>query len=382
MNTDPVRLDASLEFRDRTPGDGYGGELLLTGSTGPLGRYLLAELLDRTAMTVHVPVDAADVADGFQHIRRCLADAGRWQPAYAARIQPVPADLGRPWLGLRSAQFVDLAARLDGIYHCAADDHLVRGYDELARVNVAGTNELLRLAAYGRGVRFEHLSIVMVAPVEPATNRWMEAWPDERPVGAEGFTRTKWVAERLVAQAARRGLHASTYRTTTLTGDRDGRYPGRDVLVEYIQGTMKAGVYPERGRVGCWTPVDYAAAAIALLSTQPAGVYHVPGCAVPFQWVWEHLRGWGCPLRAGRDDQWRAAVRAAGVPLTYLLGDDSYHGDPDAGDPEENRAPPPGPSDMDCSRALAVLGQTLGEPVITAELVGRYLDDLRAKGLL
>jgi thioester reductase-like protein len=372
-----IRLNDSLEFRGQALDDGYGGDLLLTGATGFLGRYLLAELLDRTTATVHAPVATADFAAGYDLLRQRLTSCGRWNPGYARRIRPVPADLGQPWLGLAPGSFADLGARLDAIYHCAADDHLLKNYDELAPVNVHGTHELLKLASYGRGVRFHQLSIITVAPVDPAANRCAESWPDERRVicgapdvltDAAGYTRTRWVAEHLVAEAARRGLAASIYRTMTLTGDSGGGYPERDVLVAYIQGTVRAGVYPVRERVGHWTPVDYAARAIALLAAEPPGVYHIPGCTVPLRWVWEHIRRWGCPLRGGSDEEWRTAVRAAGLPLTYLLDDG-----PDL---------PTEPPEPDCSAALAAVGGVLGAPLVTAGLVGRYLDDMRGRGLL
>ncbi len=377
MTVPPAGLDGSLEFRDREPDDGYGGELLLSGADGFLGGYLLGELLARTTATVHAPLPVPDFAAGYDLIRHRLTACGRWDPGYARRVQPVPAGLGEPWLGLAPADLADLGPRLDAIYHCAADDHLLKSYDELAPVNVHGTHELLRLASYGRGVRFHQVSIITVAPVDPVANRCMETWPDgQRAIcgaadvlaDAVGYVRARWAAERLVAEAASRGLAASIYRTTTLTGDSAGRYPHRDVLVEYIQGTVRAGVYSLHGRDGHWTPVDYAARAIALLAGQPPGVYHIPGAVVPLRWIWAHVRGWGYPLRAGRDDEWREAVRAAGLPLAYLL---------QAG-PDRSAEPP----EPECSRALAAVGAVLGEPVVTAELVGRYLDDMRTRGLL
>lgn len=377
MTVPPAKLDDSVEFGDRERDDGYGGELLLSGADGFLGGYLLAELLERTTVPVHALLPVPDFAAGYDLIRQTLTGSGRWDPGYAGRVRPLPADLSRPWLGLAPAEFADLGARLDAIYHCAADDHLLKGYDELAPVNVHGTHELLRLAGYGRGVRFHQVSIITVAPVDPVANRCVEAWPDEGLTvcgaadvltGASGYVRARWAAEHLVAQAARRGLAASIYRTTTLTGDGAGRCPYRDALVEYINGTVRAGVYSRHGRDGHWTPVDYASRAIALLARQPPGVYHIPGRTVPLCWVWEHVRGWGRPLRAVSDGEWRRAVKAAGLPLAYLL-----EAGPDV--PGE----PPAP---DCSQALAAVGAVLGEPVVTAELVGRYLDDMRARGML
>ncbi len=362
-------LDGSLEFRG--PLAGYGGELLISGSASVIGGYLLAELLKRTTVTVHALVAAADFADGYDLIRQRLHDNGQWDPAYASRIQPVPAELASPWLGLAPATFADLASRLDAIFHCATDDHLLKSYDDLVPVNVTGTGELLRLAAYGRGVRFHHLSIITVAPVDQAANLCVEAWPDPKTAACEpgtaGYIQARQTAELLVTEAAGRGLAASVYRTSTITGDSTGRYPERDVLVEYIRGTIRAGIHP-RGRVGHWTPADYAARAIALLAAQEPGVYHVPACPVPLCWVWEHLRARGYPLRAGTDGEWRAAGLLAGTVLASLLDDG-----PDL---------PEHPPEVDCSRTLAAIGSALGAPAVSSGLVGRYLDDLRGRGLL
>ena len=330
---------------------------------------MLAELLERTTATVHALVAAPDFATGYDLIRRRLGECDRWDPAYASRIKPLPARLGCPWLGLQPASFADLAGQLDAIFHFATDDHLLKCYADLAAVNVHGTRELLRLAAYGRGVRFHHLSIITVAPVDEAANLCVEAWPEPtaRDPAAFGFVEARLAAELLVGQAVKRGLAASVYRTSTITGDSAGRYLERDVLVEYIQGTLRAGVHP-RDRTGHWTPADYAARAIALLASREAGVYHVPYCQVPLDWVWEHLRAQGHPLRAGSDQEWRAASRLAGTALASLI---------DVGPdlPEQ----PPAP---DCSRALAAIGATLGPPQVGPDLVGRYLDDLRDRGLL
>jgi myxalamid-type nonribosomal peptide synthetase MxaA len=366
----------TLEFRGRVPGDGYGGDILMTGAGSLLGGYLLAELLGRCERNVHALVPAGDFASGYDLLRHELRSRGRWNPSYADRVRPVPADLARPWLGMAPASFADLAERLDAIFHCAADDHLVKSYEELAPVNVHGTDELLKLAAYGRGVRFHHISITTVAPVDPAANRCVEAWPDGRRAvcgtpdvleQAPGFVRARWVAEHLVADASHRNLAASIYRTRTLTGDSDGRYPVRDVLVEYIQSTLRSGICPP-GRIVYWTPADYAAQAITLLAAQTPDVYHIPACPVPLAWAWEHLRRQGYPLRDGTDDEWRSAIKAADASFAFLLDDDPG---PSAQEPE-----------ADCSRALAVIGGLLGPPVVTTDLVGRYLDDMRARGML
>ena len=50
--------------------------MLLTGCTGFLGIFLLAELLKKTAATVHVLVRAEDYMDGMRRVKQNAAQYG------------------------------------------------------------------------------------------------------------------------------------------------------------------------------------------------------------------------------------------------------------------------------------------------------------------
>ena len=93
---------------------------LITGATGFVGAFLLAELLRTTEMTPFCLVRAASVAEGHERIRSTLTDYGLWEESFGGRILPVLGALDRPRLGLSRPQWQHLAAMVDVIYHSGA----------------------------------------------------------------------------------------------------------------------------------------------------------------------------------------------------------------------------------------------------------------------
>jgi hypothetical protein len=139
-------------------------QVLLTGSTGFLGAYLLRELLDRTRAVVHCLVRAPTPEQGKRRLRDTLAERGLWDDTFSDRIVPVLGDLTQPRLGLPEEDFAALAERLDGIYHNGARVNFLARYSALKATNVQGTIELLRLACHRRATPMP-FSSVSVVPV-------------------------------------------------------------------------------------------------------------------------------------------------------------------------------------------------------------------------
>jgi thioester reductase-like protein len=89
---------------DRTVAGGRrDGHFLLTGVTGFFGAFLLDEQLAQTDAHISCLVRASDEDHAQARIQASLERFGRWTPAAAARISPVPGDLSRPSLGLRQS---------------------------------------------------------------------------------------------------------------------------------------------------------------------------------------------------------------------------------------------------------------------------------------
>ena len=76
-------------------------EVLLTGATGFIGRFLLRDLLQQHAdLIVHCVVRADHAEHGFERLRDTLQHAEVWDEEFAPRIRVVVGDIGQARFGL------------------------------------------------------------------------------------------------------------------------------------------------------------------------------------------------------------------------------------------------------------------------------------------
>jgi thioester reductase-like protein len=90
-----------------------------------------------------------------------------------------------------------------------------------------------------------------------------------------GYSQTKWVAEKLIEVARRRGLPVAVYRPGHVTGDsKTGAANVNDLLHTIVLACLRLGAVPRRDIELDLTPVDYVAQAIAELSRRPESLGH------------------------------------------------------------------------------------------------------------
>ncbi|UQI47101.1 amino acid adenylation domain-containing protein [Streptomyces sp. HU2014] len=308
--------------RPRRPGAPGREHILLTGATGFLGSFLLRELLDRTSADVHCLVRASDVAQAELRIRRSLTQYGLWNEFSRGRIVPVPGDLEKPLLGLAPERFEELAGLVDAVYHNGARVSAVDGYARLRAANVAGTQEVLRLAARSGGAPVHYIS---TAAVSVGTDEALTTVPESHRVRPEavmpgGYTTSKWVAEQLVWAAADRGIPVTVHRCGRVSGHTvSGAGSSRDVFWQLVRAMLVIGAAPrppaaeDLAPVVDLVPVDYVAAAVVHLSRRPGsrGLAHHLTCPAPvaFDAVLGHLREYGYHLDTMELDDWTRALR-------------------------------------------------------------------------
>ncbi len=204
--------------------------VLLTGATGFVGAYVLAELLARGDTTVHclVRAEARDEAR-----RRVLASLERTtRPATgdeASRIRVVTGDLAQPLLGLDDDAFQALADAIDAIAHVGANVHGLLPYGILAEANVHGTGQLLKLALTRKMKYFHYISTVAAGS------------PHMRQ--SSGYTETKWHGELLVDAVHGRGLPTAIYRLPRILGNK--QWNDRDVVQRLLHDILALGVAPD-----------------------------------------------------------------------------------------------------------------------------------------
>jgi len=166
-------------------------------------------------------------ASGFVggHVTRALREAG-------AEVRDERVELLDPAALERAFAGCDAVVHVAALYSYDADPAL------LQRVNVEGTENVLRACAGARVKRLVHTSTAGTCgpvPGRPATEAdGPPVWELEVP-----YKRTKLAAERLVLSAAREGLDAVVVNPTTPVGEGDAK--------PTPTGAMIAGVV--RGRI-------------------------------------------------------------------------------------------------------------------------------------
>jgi thioester reductase-like protein len=233
--------------------EGAMGEIrnaFLTGATGFLGAFLLSELLESTSANIYCLVRTANDETGHKKIAERMQSFGLWNRAFTNRIVPVVGDLSNPRLGLSPSRFEQLAKIIDVIYHSGAAINFFYPYPLLKAANVLGTEELLRMASFGRSKSLHFISTlsVVLAHEETRSRRIINEL-DPLPAAenlSDGYIQSKWVADKIVSIASSRGMPVVTYRPGTIMGHSEtGVTHLEDFAPSLIRGCLQAGCIPD-----------------------------------------------------------------------------------------------------------------------------------------
>jgi len=162
----------------------------------------------------------------------------------------------------------------------------------------------------------------------------------------DGYGQSKWVAEKLVREAEKRGLPVSVYRPGNVSGHSEtGASNPRDLLGAVIVESLRLGCAPE---IEDWrmemTPVDFVAAGLVHIASDPHSygrTYHLANPEPPLaDDVFDLLEGQGYPLERVPYDEWLQRIDAAppeagnpgeivsgAAPAAEVLGDDNTYDD-------------------------------------------------------
>ncbi|MCO6007011.1 thioester reductase domain-containing protein [Actinoallomurus purpureus] len=256
--------------------------VLLTGSTGFLGAFLLRDLMRETAATVHCLVRAESESAAMDRLRANLQWYELADAVDFGRVSVVRGDLGLPGLGLSTEDYDVLARTVDAVYHAGSVVNHLQPYHLLKQINVIGTEEVLRLAARHRSVPVHYVSTMGVFAHRVSDGSPLRTSSVTGPAAAlkTGYQQSKWVAEEIVRLAAERGLPVSVYRPDLVSGDRTtGACQTSNFVWRSLKGCLQAGAVPEdAAALFPVTPVDYISAAIVALSRRPRScgtTYHL-----------------------------------------------------------------------------------------------------------
>ncbi|KZT61212.1 acetyl-CoA synthetase-like protein [Calocera cornea HHB12733] len=247
-----------------------GEVVLITGTTGTLGTYLLQELLDDFRVSRVYAVNRPSADKGLPaRQRKAFVDRGvEGRLLLSSKLHLLEADTTRPDLGLDSMTLGEIRSSVTAIIHNAwrLDFNLSLSSFES---HVKSTRNLVDLAL---SVSAPSAAQIIFTSSIGTLQGWREprAVP-ENPIDdptvalGNGYGESKWVAERvMVAAAEQRGIHATIWRVGQLAGStQNGAWNTTDWVPIIAKGGKVMNALPSfpGGNVS-WLPTDSAAKAI------------------------------------------------------------------------------------------------------------------------
>ena len=265
---DKIVFDSSAEFPQAIKG------VFLTGSTGFLGAFLLRDLLDFYAGTkVYCLVRCADEKAGKDRVLKNLEDHQILKSDHVDRIVALKGSLEKKNFGLSDQRYKEMAEQTQMVIHNGAVVHWVHNYEKLKGANVTGTVEALKLAQHGNKPFY---FISSTAVFETLHYQNMALVPESDPLDnagnmlTTGYAQTKYVSEKLIFEAQKRGAKASIIRPGYITGDsKSGVTNSDDFLWRLISGCIELKKCPKMRNKLNTCPVDFVSSLIVKITASP-----------------------------------------------------------------------------------------------------------------
>ena len=293
--------------------------VLVTGSTGFLGAFLLDELLRTTGKDTRYYCLVRDRTSGpgrpGNRVVETLKFYGLAGQSEEDRIIPVPGDLTQPCLGLENGQYRELADKIDLVFHCAASVNYAYPYSAAKSHTVGGTLEMLKFACSVTTKPIHYISSNGIFPggddAPYLENNDIDGFLDRM---EGGYNQAKWAAERLVWQAASRGLPVCIFRPGNIGHhSATGAVNPNDFLSLIIKACARLGCAPlAPGWFFEMTPVDFLATAITKIAGDASHfgrVYNaVQQDPVPADHVFAHMESHGYVSERVPIGEWKARL--------------------------------------------------------------------------
>lgn len=258
--------------------------ILLTGATGFVGRFLLAQLLEDSGATIYCLVRAATQQQASLRLKAVLAKWHLWCDEWETRVVAIPGDLRLPRLGIDELTYRFLCRNVDSIYHCATSMNHLESYAVSKLANVAAATELLKIATDERLKIVNYVSTLSIFRAHAGDPFRVvnedSAIDHERHRKSSGYVASKWVGEKMFMIAGSRGIPCNLFRLGLVWADsQQGRYDELQREYRILKSCLLSGFgIANYAYESSPIPVDYAARAIVALAQahqQGVGIFHI-----------------------------------------------------------------------------------------------------------
>lgn len=251
--------------------------VFITGATGLLGTGLTSRLLAGSDSRIFVLVRALSSEEAARRLKSFWAEDRMLCDAIGKRIVPVIGDITKEWLGLDADMKSTLLVGCTHVIHCAAETGVQKSREEIWRINVEGTRNVVELAKMMPSLqRFVHISTAYVAGSRSGKIMEDDPLPD---VFYSQYERSKAESETIVKGS---GLPFTVCRPGMIVGDSvTGRTRNFNtvyyVLKLMLQGRLRFLPAGREQKVNL-APADFVARQVAALALDPraaGGTFHL-----------------------------------------------------------------------------------------------------------
>ena len=248
--------------------------VIVTGATGNMGGFLIAELVKRPDVSeVWALVRAPGQAAAGARLYQALADRKiSLTVDEAAKLRAVPSDLSQADLGLDNHVIEHLLSSLTCIIHSAWAVNFNLGVRSFEQQHIRGTHHLINFCLRSKlpsPARFFFCSSVSTASNTPKPAVIREtAIENLHYAQATGYGRSKLVTELITRNAMRQtGMHARVLRIGQLSGDTaHAQWNDTEAVALMFRSVLTTGTLPALDESPSWLPVDECARAVAHLA--------------------------------------------------------------------------------------------------------------------
>ncbi|GAD93051.1 hypothetical protein PVAR5_1651 [Paecilomyces variotii No. 5] len=281
----PYRKEARTDSGSHLP-----STVILTGSTGSLGTYLLYTLLNSESVAKIYCLNRSDAKlrqkKGFEE-KGLLVDAN----AMKDKVEFLQVSFGEPRFGLREDKYQELLDSVDTIIHNAWKVNFNHSVDSFEDTHIRGVRRFVDFSLSSRHNAHIHF-VSSVGTVGGWTRDLGPLVPEEPMITSvvvpQGYAEAKYIAECICLEASRRSQVPTTiYRVGQIAGPTtaSGQWNAHEWLPTII-ATSKA-MYKIPNRLGSmevdWVPVDkLALIMMEIISTRhtlqaddPWAVFHL-----------------------------------------------------------------------------------------------------------
>ncbi|EGO29034.1 hypothetical protein SERLADRAFT_444920 [Serpula lacrymans var. lacrymans S7.9] len=280
----------SQAFQNHVPSTESNAEdiVLVTGTTGGVGAYILAELLGTAKVSKVYAINRKNKTVLLERQKLVLENVGL-DPALAShsRLVLLETDISESGLGLSSERLEEVPWPVDFNITLATFQPQVKGVRNL--IDFALSSSL------PEPPRFIFMSSIGVFRNLKTANPVQETAVDSSIAVGSGYGESKWVSERILLNAAAETtLRPIIIRLGQLSGGLNGYWKEKEWVPSLIRSSIHLKCLPALDQRNCqsvtWIPMAVAARAITEMRNAGAPILHVAHPkGTPWSTIFQHF---------------------------------------------------------------------------------------------